>query len=215
MRREERVQPPRRVLGEEIAHVTLILGIDPGAHGAFVVYDDLTRSIVDVKNMPTWFQMVGKTKRPRVDPLALADMFEVYQMMGVSLIVMEAVGGRGKQPGSAGFVFGYGVGMVYMCTIYAKIPVETIAPATWKAMLRVPGKLKADESAIMQRAGELFPNDRQWFTGPKGGKRVDVAEAAMIAMFGGDHILKSQVVTLDPQNDLVYRTRVPRADTGA
>lgn len=193
----------------------MILGIDPGAGGAFVVYDDVTRSIVDAKNMPTWFQLVGKSKRKRVDAIALADMFDVYQMMGVSLIVMEAVGGRGKQPGSSGFVFGYGVGMVYMCTIFARIPVETVPPHTWKAFMRVPGKMKADDSAIIQRAGELFPNDRDRFKGPRGGMQVDVAEAAMLAMFGGDHILKSQVVTLDPQHELAYRQRVPKAETGA
>jgi hypothetical protein len=193
--------------------VTLILGIDPGAHGAFVVYDMATRGMIDVKRMPTWTQLVGKTKRQRVDPLALADMFDVYGMMGVDLIVMEAVGGRGKQPGSSGFVFGFGVGMVYAFTVMAKIPVETIAPHTWKAMLRVPGKMRADDSAIIQRAGELFPYHRHLFVGPKGGNQVDVAEAAMLAMFGGDHILKSGVVTLDPAHDLAYRKRP--ADVGA
>jgi len=195
--------------------MTYILGIDPGANGAFVIYDDETRRIVEVKPMPTWNAQVGKGTRKRVDALALADMFDMYQVHGVNLAVLEAVGGRGKQPGSAGFVFGFGVGLVYMCLVYSRIPIETIAPQTWKAFMRVPGKMKADDTAILQRAGELFPHDRDHFYGPRGGKNVDVAEAAMLAMFGGDHILKSQVVTLDPMHELAYRTRVSKADVGA
>ena len=74
----------------------MVLGIDPGAKGAFAVYDTTTRRIVgDVEDCPLWYQTVGKRKRLRVDTLALADMFDTYAMMGVELIVMEAVGGRG------------------------------------------------------------------------------------------------------------------------
>lgn len=195
--------------------MTLILGIDPGANGAFVLYETDTRSIVDHQSMPVWYQQVGKTKRKRVDAIALAEMFETYQMLSVDLIVMEAVGGYGKQPGSAGFVFGFSVGLVYMCTVYSQIPIETVAPHTWKAFMRVPGKMKADDSAIIQRANELFPAYRSVFTGPRGGNRVDVAEAAMLAMFGGDHILRSGATTKDVAGELAYRQRVSKADVGA
>lgn len=195
--------------------MTLILGVDPGAHGAFVVYDDVTRSIVNVRRMPVWYQQVGRTKRARVDPVALAQMFEVYAMIGVELVVMEAVGGRGKQPGSSGFVFGFGVGMVYMAAVTSKLPIETTPPQTWKAFMRVPGKQKADDTAIMQRAYELFPAQRELFQGPRGGKEVDIAEAAMLARFGGDHILRKGYVTLDPLDELAYRQRVIKADVGA
>src|SRR5688572_22190212 len=99
----------------------LVLGIDPGANGAFVVVDSETRRIVSVRNMPTWHQLVGKTNRKRIDAIELAAMLETYAIMGVDFICMEAVGGRGKQPGSAGFVFGYGVGMVYMAAIFVKL----------------------------------------------------------------------------------------------
>lgn len=193
----------------------MVLGIDPGAHGAFVVVDSETKGIVSYKRMPTWYQQVGKTKRARVDPIELANMMQTYALMGVSIIVMEAVGGRGKQPGSSGFVFGYGVGMVYMAAIFSELPVETIPPHTWKAFMRVPGKSKADDSAIVMRANELFPSHRHVFRGPKGGLMVDVAEAAMLALFGVNHILKSGYVTLDPGDQLAYRTRVQKADTGA
>ena len=91
--------------------MSLVLGIDPGHSGAFAVYDTDAQRISTIEDMPTWFQTVGKKKRPRIDALALADMFDTYEMMGVDLIVLEAVGGRPAQSASAAFVFGYGLGL--------------------------------------------------------------------------------------------------------
>jgi hypothetical protein len=192
--------------------VTLVLGVDPGAHGAFAVYDTTTRRLVgDVIDTPLWFQTVGKRKRPRIDTLAIADMFDVYVMMGVELVVMEAVGGRGGQSAVAGFAFGYTVGVTYMAAFYSGIVIETVPPGTWKAVMNVPGKSKADDSAILARADELFPHDRQQFRGPSGGKKIDRAEAAMIAKFGGDTILPTLTATPGVELRLAYRA----ADTGA
>jgi len=163
--------------------------------------------------MPVWYQAVGKRKRKRVDALALADMFDTYELMGVELVVMEAVGGRTGQGAAAGFVFGYGVGLIYMAALYSRIVIETIPPASWKKMMNVPGKQAADDSAIIARADELFPHDRQHFRGERGGKKVDRAEAAMLAKFGADFVLH----TLDPlrQNDVEFKLAYQKADTGA
>ena len=192
--------------------MTLVLGIDPGSSGAFAVYDTSSRSLVgEVYDMPIWYQTVGKRKRKRVDALAIADLFDEFEVMGVELIVMEAVGGRSGESGSGSFVFGYGVGITYMAAFYSGIVIETVPPQTWKQVLNVPGKSKADDSAIMARANELFPQDREKFKGPRGGKRIDRAEAAMIAKFGGDVILQ----TLDPNADVELRLAYANADTGA
>ena len=134
--------------------MTLILGVDPGAGGAFAVYDSDTRKLLGIDDMPIWYQAVGKRKRKRVDALALADMFDLYEIMGVELVVMEAVGGRTGQSASAGFVFGYGVGLIYMAALYSRIVIETVPPGTWKKVMNVPGKSKADDSAIIARADE-------------------------------------------------------------
>lgn len=172
--------------------MTFVLGIDPGAHGAFAVYDTTDGRIVDMRDMPTWWQVVGNKKRLRIDALAVAEFFEEYQMMGVELVVMEAVGGRPAQGAMAAYVFGYGVGMVYMAALFSKIVLETVPPSNWKRALNVQGKGKADDSAIIQRANELFPHDRDLFK-PESKRatkiRVDRVEAAMIAKFGGDHLL--------------------------
>lgn len=195
--------------------MTLVLGVDPGNSGAFAVVDSVTKRLVDVQDMPTWFQVVGNKKRPRIDALAIADLFDTYEMMGVELMVLEAVGGRPSQSASAAFVFGYGLGLIYMAGRYAKIPVETPPPATWKRLLNVPGKKKADDSAIMQRSYELFPHDRQMFM-PESKRttkpRVDRAEAAMLAYYGAEYIInRSDLKPRDTENALAYRN----VETGA
>lgn len=188
----------------------MILGIDPGAHGAFAIYDPATGKLgADIWDMPTWKQQVGRTKRDRIDAIAVAEMFDMLAMYGVDFIVMEAVGGYGKQPGSAGFQFGYGVGIVYMACIYSRIPVETVVPSVWKQMMNVPGKKKATDDAIMQRANELFPDARSQFYGPRGGGRLDRAEAAMIARYGGEFLYPHMKKSID------FETLVRNADTGA
>ena len=189
----------------------LILGVDPGASGAFAVYNTDTRRLVSVDDMPSWFQTVGKKKRKRVDALALADMFDTYEMMGVELVVMEAVGGRTGQSASAGFVFGYGVGLIYMAALYSRIAIETVPPQTWKKLLNVPGKAQGGDDDIMNRADELFPQDRHLFRGERGGKKIDRAEAAMMAKFGAEHVWH----TLGQTNDVELRLAYQRADTGA
>ncbi len=193
--------------------MTLVLGVDPGGSGAFAVYDTDTRRLVSVEDMPVWYQAVGKRKRKRVDALALAEMFDTYELMSVELVVMEAVGGRTGQGAAAGFVFGYGVGLIYMAALYSRIVIETIPPASWKKMMNVPGKQAADDSAIIARADELFPHDRHLFRGERGGKKVDRAEAAMLAKFGADFVLH----TLDPlkSNDVEFKLAYQKADTGA
>ena len=192
--------------------MTLVLGIDPGSSGAMAVYDTQSRSLVGkVYDMPIWWQTVGKRKRKRIDAMAIADLMDEFEVMGVELIVMEAVGGRGGESGSGSFAFGYGVGVLYMAAFYSGIVIESVPPQTWKQILNVPGKSKADDSAIIARANELFPNDRDKFKGPKGGKKLDRAEAAMIAKFGGDVILD----TLNPQKDVELRIAYANADTGA
>lgn len=195
--------------------MTLVLGIDPGHSGALAVYDSDAKRIVSIDDMPTWFQVVGtKKKRPRIDALALADLFETYEMMGVGMIVIEAVGGRPSQSASAAFVFGYGYGLLYMCGLYSRIPLETVQPGTWKRVMNIQGKGKADDTAIMQRANELFGDDRDKFHTPgrrrNTAPRVDRAEAAMLAKYGGDHLLHIKTYT-DTENMLTYRN----ADTQA
>lgn len=195
--------------------MSLVVGIDPGHSGAFATYDSDTQRLVGIQDMPTWFQVVGKKKRPRIDALALAEMFDTFELIGVRMVVIEAVGGRPAQSASAAYVFGYGVGLIYMCSIMTRVPIETTPPTTWKKLMNIQGKGKADDSAIMQRANELFPDDRHMFH--KEGSRantkpsVDRAEAAMLAKFGGDNLLRRVKDHEDVENKLTYRNAETQA----
>lgn len=176
------------------------------------MYDTDSSRIVDIQDMPIWYQIIGKKKRPRIDVVELAERFDNYaNIMGVGLMVIEAVGGRPKQGAGAGFVFGFGVGIIHAIAVTSLIPLETVPPAGWKKLMNVPGKAKADDSAILARADELFPLDRHLFRGPKGGKMIDRAEAAMLAKFGGDFVLRTLGGVPDKTNKQVYMN----ADTGA
>ena len=170
-----------------------------------------------VDDMPTFDMTIGKTTRKRLDPIKLIDMIEGYKLMGVTLAVIEAVGGRPKQSASNAFVFGYSVGLVYMALIQARIPVETAQPGVWKKAMRLPGKKmkgqtdKAVEDMIVARAQELFPDARGEFFGPKGGRRIDRMESSCLAMFGHRHMLNT--VRPDAEWRIVYQKA--NADLGA
>ena len=200
----------------------LVAGIDPGTNGAVAVYDTECKRLVCVEDIPTWWQAVGKKKRQRVDPIALMELFDRLNFLGVELIVMEAVGGRPRQSASAGFVFGHVVGMLMMCIMYNRIMVETVPPQNWKKLLKVPGKAggkdkssiekKAAQEAIMQRANELFPHDRDMFRTPRGAYRMDQAEAAMLARFGADFVVpQGRTLSTEDEYNMQYRN----AETGA
>lgn len=179
--------------------MTKVAGIDPGASGAIAIYDTDTRRVIAMYDIPIWYASIGKRKKKRIDELALAELFEMLEMMNVELIVLEEVGGRPGQSASAGFSFGYGVGLICMAIVMKQMVVEKVPPRTWKSVMNVKGKAKATDEDIMAKAKEMFPKDVQLFRGVKGGKKIDRAEAAMLAKFGGDHVLNtlSKEATMD------------------
>jgi hypothetical protein len=201
--------------------MTLVAGIDPGTNGAVAVYCTEIRRIVSVIDIPTWFQTVGAKKRKRIDNLALMEMFDTLKMMGVELVVIEAVGGRPRQSASAAFVFGYTVGLLYSGCMYHQLMIETVPPQRWKKVLNVPGKQggkdasakKQAQGDIMNRVNELFPNDRDLFRTERGAYRMDRADAALLAKFGGDFVWATMAPIRgnDDELKLVYRN----AETGA
>lgn len=196
-----------------------VAGIDPGTNGAIAIYDTATRRVVDVHDLPFWFQTVGKKKRKRLDPVALSELIELMPLLGVELVVMEAVGGRPRQSASAGFVFGYTVGLIYMACMFSGLMVETVPPTRWKKMLNVPGKAgskskeekKQAEGDIINRVNELFPLDRSLFRTERGAYRMDRADAALLAKFGGDHVLP----TMGPITDVELKLAYTNGETGA
>lgn len=196
----------------------IIAGIDPGTNGAVALYDTDSHRLVSVEDIPSWYQTVGKKKRKRIDTVGLMELFDMLNVMGVELVVLEAVGGRPRQSASSGFVFGYTVGLIYMCCMYSKIMVETVPPQKWKKLLGVPGKQgNKDKEAkkqavgdILNRADQLFPHDRGLFKTERGAIRMDRVDAAFLAKFGGDHVWR----TMQP-GDIEAKLAYKNAETGA
>src|SRR5688572_14456068 len=115
--------------------MSLVLGVDPGKGGAFALYHQ-ELGLLDVWDMPTHKVTVNKRVRTHVDGVGLLKLFEEAKFRGVDLTVLEGVGGRPRQSASKAYVFGYGVGMIFMASIAAKIPVETADAAMWKVLMR-------------------------------------------------------------------------------
>jgi hypothetical protein len=199
----------------------LVLGIDPGLTGALCLYGE---GVFIVRDMPIYKQQVGKRLRARVDMLALADMIDEFAVLGVEIAVLESVGGRPGQSASAGFVFGYTVGLLAMGLMNARIPLETVSPQVWKKAMKMPGKAlrvqadgvekvhRDDKNAVDQiriRGDELFPEYTSHFRGKQGGLKVDRIEAAALALFGYRHVLGIR------RPDVEWRMAYRNADTGA
>lgn len=198
--------------------MTLVCGIDPGNNGAVAVYDTELRKLVSVEDFPTWMETINTKKRERFDEVGLMEQFDVLQMMGIELAVLEAVGGRPRQSASGAFVFGYTVGFIRGCIMHRKIPIETVPASFWKKAMRVPGKAggkgnddrKKATADIMKRVNELFPDQQEMFKTPRGAYRMDRADAAMLAKFAGDHVLHSITAPQKNVTDRIAYRKNPR-----
>lgn len=170
----------------------IVIGVDPGVSGALAAFN-YKLGAIDITDMPTIETLVAGRRRPRIDAVELLNYFELQKAMGAELVMIEAVGQR---PGQANmFAFGYGVGLIYMACIAVRLPIESVAPQTWKKLLRVPGKKHSEPGDIIRRADELLPDHRETWRGAKGGLKVDRAEAALLATYGVQFALRAANVT--------------------
>lgn len=157
------------------------IGVDVGLNGAMAFYDH-DRGIMEIEDMPTYRVTVNKTKRQRVDDLALLRYFEMASLKGADRVVIELIGSRPNNQGM--FVMGVCYGLVRMACISARLPIDEVPPQTWKKILRVPGGPQADDEMIMKRADDMLPAYSALWRGPKGGRLLDRAEAAMLSYYG-------------------------------
>lgn len=197
-----------------------VIGVDGGNNGAFAVLNHRTGKIERIIDMPVFHMTINGKQRKRIDSVGVLDLLRMEQMLGCELVMIEAVGGRPRQNASAAFVFGYGIGLIYMACIALKLPIETTPPTEWKKLMRMPGKKdtegakkKEKDGKIISRADELMPDARDMWRTPKGAYRVDRAEAACIAKYASDFRLR--VDTRPPQAIETLLTYQFNADLGA
>jgi hypothetical protein len=147
-----------------------------------MAFYDRGRDILHVEDMPSYMITVNKKKRARIDDVALIRYFEMAQLKGADRVVIEQIWERPGQRGM--FIMGVCVGLIRMACISTGLPVDEVTPQVWKKLLKVPGKVDNNGEQIVNRADNLLPGHSDKWRGPKGGRLIDRAEAAMLAYYG-------------------------------
>ena len=171
--------------------VPFVVGIDPGLSGAIAMV--LGTRIVGIANMPTTVRKLSTKERDEIDVVALNDMFVGLASVNVDLVVIERVGGIQRQSASASFNFGASWGYLPAFCVAHGLRYVLVPAITWKAAMGLRGKRASATSeertarevgAEIVAAAEAVFGPNPEFRGPKGGYRVDRAEAALLAEYG-------------------------------
>jgi crossover junction endodeoxyribonuclease RuvC len=146
------------------------LGIDPGATGALVLLENLLP--IEWTAMPTL--KIGTATR--VNAPALADWIASCCCEHVYVEQVHAMPGQGV---TSMFNFGHSCGTVMGVLGAMGIPHTMITPQAWK---KASGLVGTDKDAARARAIQLWP---KWRDLDKKGKGQALADAALIALYGG------------------------------
>lgn len=153
-----------------MAETSLIVGIDPGAHGAIALLDRRGH-VQNIHDMPTVKVKVGKTYRDR---LSIQGFIDLLRGVEIDIVVIEQVGGMTGQSASAAFTFGLGCGLIHGAVAALNLPSCFLPPQRWK---KAAG-LGPDKGAARLMAQQLWPDHAKQFARVKDDGR---AEAALIA----------------------------------
>lgn len=154
--------------------MSIILGIDPGAHGAVAVLNE-AGELIRVEDMPAIAD--GAKGRLTLNAPLLASL--IYATHAVHAYC-ELVGPRPTDGSAAGFSFGRARGTIEGVLAAAGIPVVMIAPAVWKRAAGIaPGKENKDSARSVAIA--RWPAHAALFA-----RKCDCdrAEAVLIAVAG-------------------------------
>ena len=151
----------------------VVVGIDPGAHGAIAV---LTKAgqLLGVFDMPSTTEANG---RPATNAPLLAGI-----LAGVCARVAfcEFVGARPTDAKVAAFAFGRARGVIEGCAGALGLPIVFLTPPTWKRLADIPAGIENKDLA-RTRAIAKWPGHAEWF---KRKCDVDRAEASLIGWAG-------------------------------
>lgn len=150
----------------------MILGIDPGLHGAVALY----RSDKDfgVFDMPIFELVRNGKKKHELDPHTLHNLLLPYRLSTAWLERVSSMPGQGV---SSVFSFGMSYGIVIGVLASLGIPYNFVSPQVWKKAMAVP----AAKDAARARASQLLPlHTNKWNLVKHDGR----AEAALIALYG-------------------------------
>lgn len=148
----------------------LILGCDPGIHGALAFLHDGV--LLNVQDLPLVAVGHGSGKREEMSPELLHDML-VHAEIRIGLAVVEDVNAFGMGRTSA-YRFGKNVGQIEGVLAACGIRTMKVTPQKWKKAMG----LGADKALSRAAAIKLWPDQSQLFARVKDDGR---AESALIA----------------------------------
>lgn len=155
--------------------MTMILGIDPGADGAFALLDSYGE-LVDILDMPTRTVKINKKNRRRVHAEDVADAFDtlLFNSGHVEVVIEKVTARQGEAP-TAAFAFGDAFGIIKGVAAGKGLAFDLVTPAVWKPAMAVT----SDKATSLAEARRQWPSFHQRFFRLK--KHDGRAEAALIA----------------------------------
>jgi hypothetical protein len=154
--------------------MSVIIGCDPGLHGAIAVLDQYGE-LVDVHDMP----VVGADVSPAGVNALIAPWGNNDLTVVVELVAGYSPPGR-RAGGNGMFKFGKSYGVVLGVVAANAMRVEHVTPARWKKDMGVT----SDKETSRARAINRWP---KWHASFARKKDADRAEAALIALWRHEH----------------------------
>jgi crossover junction endodeoxyribonuclease RuvC len=151
----------------------VVLGIDPGAHGAIAILDG-SGDVLEVVDMPSTLEANG---RSATNAILLAAILARAQ---ARVAFCEFVGARPTDAKVAAFSFGRARGVIEGCAGALGLPIVFLTPPTWKRLADIPPGAENKDLA-RTRAIARWPQHAELFA-----RKCDVdrAEAALIGAAG-------------------------------
>lgn len=154
--------------------MSYLIGIDPGATGAIVVMTPKF-DLIEWSIMPT----VKIGTQTRVNGAHLAAILAEFD---AGHAYMEQVGAMPGQGTASMFSFGHAAGTAAGVLAALQITTTMVTPQAWKKRAGLSG---TEKDAARSRAIQLWP---KWRDLDAKGKGQALADAALIARFGADHV---------------------------
>jgi crossover junction endodeoxyribonuclease RuvC len=156
-----------------VAMDAVVIGIDPGAHGAIAVIS-AAGQLLDVIDMPSTPEANGRTATNA--PL-LAGILARWH---ARIAYVEFVGARPTDAKVAAFSFGRARGVIEGCAGALSIPIVFLTPPTWKRLADIPPGPE-NKDVARTRAIAKWPAHAEMF---KRKCDIDRAEACLIGWAG-------------------------------
>lgn len=148
----------------------IVLGIDPGLHGALAwVEDGRVRHVEDAP-------VLVEGRQKAIDAARLAASIASHR---ADHAVIERVGARPTDAKASAFAFGRITGALEAIVMAAGLPLERVAPITWRRWAGLPAGAAKDAS--IAACLRLCPSARPYLT------RHDRADAILMALWRARH----------------------------